>query len=207
MRELIYVPVIHSEADMGSVAGPHKKGFTDQFGVCVWNEHIQAVDEMWEGISKRLGKLHVEHAKLRIYQDGLPLCGRELDIVRDVAAQGSQNHRLVLSLVQRGASLEGTEDVQLLLEEYRCIQAIVSEHEVAGKRRKAKLLRNKRKVLLRRRDQFIAQRIDKTLQEGETAILFAGMAHQIDKYLPKDIHISYLIFRLPFSKLRQAGNL
>jgi len=44
-------------------------------------------------------------------------------------------------------------------------------------------------------------------EEGETGILFAGMAHQVDKYLPKDIHISYLIFRLPFSKLRPAGNL
>jgi hypothetical protein len=207
MRELIYVPVIHSEADMGSLAGPHKKEFTDQLGVCVWNEHIQAVDEMWEGISKRLGKLDVEHANLRIYQDGLPLCGRELDIVRDVAAQGSQNHRLVLSLVQRGAFLEGTEDVQLLLEEYHVIQAITREHEPGEKHRKAKSLGNKRKLLLRRRDHFIAQRIVKTLQEGETGILFAGMAHQVDKYLPKDIHISYLIFRLPFSKLRPAGNL
>ena len=47
----------------------------------------------------------------------------------------------------------------------------------------------------------------KTLKEGETGILFAGMAHQVDKYLPKAIHISYLIFRLPFSKLRPAGNL
>jgi hypothetical protein len=204
MRQLIYVPVIHSEADMGTVAEPHKKEFTDQFGVCVWNEHIKAVDEMWEGIRKRLCKLDIGRSKVRIYQDGLPLCGRELDIVRDVAAQGSQNHRLVLSLVQRGASLEGTEDVQFLLEEYRYIQAITGEHEAAEKRKKAKLLSNKRKLLLCRRDRFIAQRIDKTLKEGETGVLFAGMAHQVDKYLPKDIHISYLIFRLPFSKLHPA---
>ncbi len=101
---------------------------------------------MWEGISKRLGKLDVEHANLRIYQDGLPLCGRELDIVRDVAARGSQNHQLVLSLVQRGASLEGTEDVQLLLEEYRYIQAITKEREIAEKRKKAKLLEQQEKV-------------------------------------------------------------
>jgi hypothetical protein len=203
MRQLIYVPVIHSEADMGTVAEPHKKEFTDQFGVCVWNEHIKAVDEMWEGIRKRLLKLDVGHSKVRIYQDGLPLCGSEMHIVRDVAAQGSQNHRLVLSLVERGASLEGTEDVQLLLEEYRYIQAITREREPTEKRRKAKSLSIKRKLLLRRRDRFIAQRIDETLKEGETGILFAGMAHRVDKYLPKDINVSYLIFRLPFKKLRQ----
>ncbi len=203
MRQLIYVPVIHSEADMGTVAEPHKKEFTDQFGVCVWNEHIKAVDEMWEGIRKRLSKLDVDRSKVRVYQDGLPLCGREMHIVRDVAAQGSQNHRLVLSLVERGASLEGTEDVQLLLEEYRYIQAITEEREPAEKRGKAKSLSIKRKLLLRRRDRFIARRIDETLKEGETGILFAGMAHQVDRYLPKDINVSYLIFRLPFKRLRQ----
>ncbi len=203
MRQLIYVPVIHSEADMGTVAEPHKKEFTDQFGVCVWNEHIKAVDEMWEGIRKRLSKLDVDRSKVRVYQDGLPLCGREMHIVRDVAAQGSQNHRLVLSLVERGASLEGTEDVQFLLEEYRYIQAIAGEREPTEKRRKAKSLSMKRKLLLRRRDRFIAQRIDETLKEGETGILFAGIAHQVDRYLPKDMNVSYLIFRLPFKKLRQ----
>ncbi len=203
MRQLIYVPVIHSEADMGTVAESHKKEFTDQFGVCVWNEHIKAVDEMWEGIRKRLCKLDVDYSKVRIYQDGLPLCGREMHIVRDVAAQGSQNHQLVLSLVERGASLEGTEDVQLLLEEYRYIQAITTERKPAEKRKKAKSLSVKRKLLLRRRDRFTAQRIDETLQEGETGILFAGMAHRIDMCLPNDINVSYLIFRLPFKKLRQ----
>ncbi len=207
MRKLIYVPVIHSEADMGTKAEPHKKEFTDQFGVRVWNEHIKAVDEMWTGIAHRFRKMDVDHSNVRIYQDGLPLCGREMDIVRDVAAQGSQNHRLVLSLVKRGASLEGTEDIQLLLEEYHYIQAICREHEPAEKRRKAKSLSMKRKTLLRQRDRFIARRIDKTLKEDETGILFAGMAHRVDKYLPKDINVSYLIFRLPFSLLRQKESL
>ena len=189
---------------MGTVAETHKKEFTAAFGVCVWNDHIKAVDEMWEGIRARLDKIDVDHGKIRVYQDGLPLCGRELDIVRDVAAQGSQNHQLVLSLVERGACLEGTEDVQLLLEEYRHIRAIAKEAGPAEKRSTAKLLSNRRKLLLRRRDRFIAQRIDQTLKEGETGILFAGMAHQIDKYLAQDIHVSYLIFRLPFSKLHQS---
>lgn len=188
---------------MGTVAEPHKREFTDQFGVQVWNEHIKAVEEMWEGIRKRLSNLDVEHSKVRVYQDGLPLCGGEMRIVRDVAAQGSQNHQLVLSLIERGASLEGTEDVQLLLEEYRYIQAITGEREPTEKMKKIKSLSVKRKLLLRRRDQFIARRIDETLKEGEKGILFAGMAHQVDKYLPKDINVSFLIFRLPFKKLRQ----
>jgi len=133
------------------LAGPHKKEFTDQLGVCVWNEHIQAVDEMWEGISKRLGKLDVEHANLRIYQDGLPLCGRELDIVRECRGTGKPKSPPGAFPGPARRFLEGTEDVQLLLEEYRYIQAITGERKPAEKRTKAKLLSNKRKLLLCRR--------------------------------------------------------
>ena len=203
MRQLIYVPVIHSEADMGSMAEPLKKEFTEQFGVHVWKEHGKAVDEMWEGIAKKLNGTAFNVSQVRIYQDGLPICGREMDIVRDVAAQGSQNHRLVLSLVERGARLEGSEDAKLLLKECHYIKAITNEPDPKRKLRKAWWLRWPRKWLLTQRDRFMARRIAQTLQDGETGILFAGMTHRIDKYLPKDIKVTYLISRLPFKRLRQ----
>jgi len=203
MRRLIYVPVIHSEADMGSMAGPLKKEFTEQFGVHVWKEHVKAVDEMWEGIAKKLNGADFNVSQVRIYQDGLPICGREMDIVRDVAAQGSQNHRLVLSLVERGAHLEGSEDPKLLLKEYRYIKAITDEPDPKRKLKKARWLQWPRSWLLTQRDRFMARRIAQTLNEGETGVLFAGITHRIDKHLPKDIKITYLISRLPFKRLRQ----
>jgi acyl CoA:acetate/3-ketoacid CoA transferase beta subunit len=49
----------------------------------------------------------------------------------------------------------------------------------------------------------MARRIAQTLKDGETGVLFAGITHRIDKYLPKDIKITYLISRLPFKRLRQ----
>ena len=203
MRQLMYVPVIHSEADMGSMAEPLKKEFTEQFGVHVWKEHVKAVDEMWEGIAKKLNGADFNVSQVRIYQDGLPICGREMDIVRDVAAQGSQNHRLVLSLVERGAHLEGSEDAKLLLKEYRYIKAITDEPDQKQKLRKARWLRWPRSWLLTQRDRFMARRIAQTLKDGETGVLFAGITHRIDKYLPKDIKVTYLISRLPFKRLRQ----
>ena len=204
MRQLIYVPVIHSEADMGSMADPLKKEFTNQFGVHVWKEHVKAVDEMWEGIAKKLERTDFNVSQMRIYQDGLPICGREMDIVRDVAAQGSQNHRLVLSLVERGAHLEGSEDAKLLLKEYHYIKAITDEPDPKRKLKKARWLHWPRKWLLTQRDRFIARRIAQTLKAGETGVLFAGITHRIDKYLPKDIKVTYLISRLPFKRLRQG---
>jgi hypothetical protein len=46
-----------------------------------------------------------------------------------------------------------------------------------------------KKTLLRQRDEYIAQRIDRALQEGETGILFIGAYHQIKPRLPRDIKI------------------
>jgi hypothetical protein len=158
---------------------------------------------MWEGIAKKLNGADFNVSQVRVYQDGLPICGREMDIVRDVAAQGSQNHRLVLSLVERGAHLEGSEDAKLLLKEYRYIKAITDEPDAKRKLRKSMWLRWPRSWLLTQRDRFMARRIAQTLKDGATGVLFAGITHRIDKYLPKDIKVTYLISRLPFKRLRQ----
>jgi hypothetical protein len=44
-------------------------------------------------------------------------------------------------------------------------------------------------ILLNRRDNFIAKRIEQTLKPDEKAILFIGAFHNIKKRLPKDIQI------------------
>ncbi|MBU4483755.1 MAG: hypothetical protein KKG62_06585, partial [Actinobacteria bacterium] len=43
--------------------------------------------------------------------------------------------------------------------------------------------------LLSKRDKFISRRIDETLNQDETGILFLGAYHNIKKKLPKDIQI------------------
>jgi hypothetical protein len=56
------------------------------------------------------------------------------------------------------------------------------------------------KSILQKRDVYIGQRIDKTLREGETGLLFIGITHRVNEKLPKDIEIDYLIYRLPFKE-------
>jgi pheromone shutdown protein TraB len=51
---------------------------------------------------------------------------------------------------------------------------------------KYKLVKNS---LLDSRDEFIAKRIDETLNQGETGIIFIGAYHNIKKRLPQDIQI------------------
>lgn len=203
MRKLIYIPVLHTQADMGSMAEPLKKEMISRFGEAKWREREGAVDSLWQGISRKIKGLRLDYFRVRIYQDGLPVCGKEWEIVRDVAGLGSKNHQLILELIEKGAKIEGTEDPELLIQEYQFIKELTKIADPGEKKRAIKKYQKGRDALLKKRDQFIAQRIDKTLQDGDKGLLFIGLRHEIDKFLPKDIRVSYLIYRLPFKKFQQ----
>lgn len=203
MRKLIYIPVLHTQADMGSMAEPMKKEMISRFGEAKWREQENAVDSLWQGISRKIKGLRLDYFRVRIYQDGLPVCGKEWEIVREVAGLGSKNHQLILELIVKGAKIEGTEDPELLIQEYQFIKELTEIADPGEKKRAIKKYQKGRDALLKKRDQFIAQRIDKTLQDGDKGLLFIGLRHEIDKFLPKDIRVSYLIYRLPFKKFQQ----
>lgn len=186
---------------MGSMAAGLKEEFTRKYGRKKWQEHTRGIDDMWNGTRKKIEDLKLDYKRARIYQDGLPLSGKEMDIVKEVAVKGSRNYQIVLDLVNRGAHLEGTEDINLLLEEYQYIKEITGITDPIQREEVAKKRQRMADTLLVKRGRFIAQRIDKTLKEGETGILFMGIKHEVDKYLPKDIEVSYLIYRLPFKKI------
>ena len=131
----------------------------------------------------------------------MPICGRELEIVTDLAKKGSINHQLLLTLIQKGAILEGTEDKNLLLKEYYHFQKILFAKQLADKKKMMEEYKQISAKLLQQRDKFIADRINNTLKEDETGLLFIGMIHKVDHYIPKNILVKFLIYRLPFDKM------
>lgn len=196
MRALIYVPMVHSEADLGRMAEEVRRQYIDALGADAWSRRTSAVDAMWAGIRQKLLALPLAWNTVRLYQDGLPVCGRELDIVRDVAAAGSLNHRLLLELVERGAVLMGTESAELLVREYRRVQELV---QVArGGAAGVAALEREGQAVLRDRDVFIARRILTTLQQDETGIVFCGLLHRIDELIGDDSEVRHVIHNLPF---------
>ena len=109
MRELIYVPVIHVESDMGGVGTTIDKRSAEVCGRERWEKHKQVVIKFWDGIEEYFKKL--DAGNLRIYQDGLMAEGDlGLKVIREGAGQGSRNHRIVLDLIERGAVIRKTED-------------------------------------------------------------------------------------------------
>lgn len=200
IKNLVYVPIVHTEKDMGTLAAQMKESFVSRYDEEKWREHWQAIQDMWDGLRLKIQQLKLDYKKVRLYQDGLPICGFEEKIIRDLSQIGSKNHQLLLWFVEQGATLEGTEDPNLLVEEYNHIKGILSASTEEDKNKKIKDYEQVAEDLLSKRDLFIKDRIEKTLKEGETGLLFLGMLHKVDELLSNDIKVSYLIHRLPFKR-------
>jgi len=191
MRTLIYVPVIHSSADLGSIAKEvTKRGIAD-LGQELWEKHRRTVEGFWKAISDYFDSIDVEGVK--IYQDGMVADGKVgQKIADDTAKAGSKNYELILRLLQRGAVLMKTEDFKLVKREYDKLRAITEAKSITRKILAFIKYKLAKTILLNRRDTFIAERIDQTLKTDEKAILFIGAFHDIKKRLPKSIQIKEL---------------
>jgi hypothetical protein len=190
MRRLIHIPIIHTSADLGSLSEAVRAHYSKVCGRTAWSQREQIVSALWADIRKNINDLHLEGPKTRIYQDGLPLCGFEERIVRELADAGSSNHQLILRLMERGAILMGTEDPRLLMEEYE-LQKQNLEHQ-AGAAFSEEQWRRRTDGLLKARDTFIAKRIEATLLEGETGLLFLGALHRPPSWKATDILVETL---------------
>jgi hypothetical protein len=191
-RLLVYIPIIHTQADLGSLGESVRQTILRKHGRLAAQRQAELIDKLWDEIARVIWGLGLDFSRVRLYQDGLPVCGRELEIVQDLAGRGSHNHRLLLEMVDRGAALMGTESPELLVEEYELAKQTVSEGPGGAGRRR----RTESAILLESRDRFIASRINETLSDGETGVLFLGMLHAPQPYLDPDIRVTYP-FRRP----------
>lgn len=188
MKKLYLVPIIHTSADMGSLASALDETAKTELGQEEWQRHKEAISIFWDRIARYFDALDVEGFK--IYQDGMVADGvDELRIIEEGNRQGSKNYKILGNLVERGAILMRTEDLALVKQEYTRIAKIARAK--SPKEKEAWALRYKlaQDKLLKQRDDFIAKRIKETLEEGETGILFIGAKHKVLPRLPDDIEI------------------
>jgi hypothetical protein len=187
---LIYFPIVHTQADMGALQESVARATLEKTGRAGLARKTAAVDRIWTEIENAIDSLALSFDRVRLYQDGLPVCGREAEIVTELAQAGSRNHQLLLRLMAQGAVLIGTEAGDLLVQEYQLARQSLTTRPP----RAAAVAASRRALsqrLLQRRDQYIAQRINETLKNGETGILFLGMLHQVGQYLAPDVKVTY----------------
>lgn len=214
-RRLHILPIVHSAADLGSLAEHVRRAAEGRLGPAAVAQREAAIARWWDDVAAWAEKLNPAPAAsgaappepLRIYQDGLPICaaegsggsggvGGELRIVEELASAGSRNHAIVLSLLARGAILVGTESPELLVREYELAKAAAAGHADPRHADRAR-------ALLERRDRFIAERIAATLPAGAEGVLFIGALHDPAPMLPPDIEALFPLGR-PRAKLAAA---
>jgi len=186
VRKLLYVPVIHTQADMGSLGMAIDEASSTVVGNNRWARHKETVASYWDVIESCL--VSIEVGPLKIYQDGMAADG-ELGrkVVEEAARRGSKNHQILLDLMERGAEIRQTEELSLLLEEGTLLLQMTlggSQAQDAGKYERQK------QVLTQRRDEYVADGINRTLKEGETGVLFMGAYHNILPLLDHDIDVT-----------------
>ena len=200
-RRLVYIPIIHTMADMGSIGASIRGRKLSSLGRQGLMRQAAVVDKMWEKIESVAASLPLVQGTVRVYQDGLPVCGHERQIVADLAGAGNRNHRLLMELEARGATLMGTESPNLLVEEYQLATAAFASGAAVRTDIRQRELRD---ALLEKRDRFIADRINRTLGAGESGILFLGMLHEAAKYLDSGIDV---VYPLGLPRFRQGSAL
>lgn len=188
MRRLLYVPVIHEESDIGASRTLLGQRSRQIVGIGRWEFHERTVRRYWESVATHLRSVDLRGAKL--FQDGLTVGGETGErIVAEAARTGSHNYRLLLELIERGARLQGTEKLELLLQERDLLDDRLQERSPGSGPRSCSEHRVSYERLLTERDRYIAGAINESLWEGELGVLFIGAQHEIAPYLAPDIGV------------------
>lgn len=197
-RTLIYVPIIHTQTDLGALGESIRRIALGKVGKQSIQRKIELINRVWTEIENTIDRLDLSYESVRLYQDGLPVCGREVEVVSELAKAGGRNHQLLMRLMEKGATLMGTESPELLIAEYERAKQMTATENILKKDRGIALQKRAADQLLKKRDRYIAGRINTTLGKGETGILFLGMLHSLQGLLDRDIHVIYPVRRILF---------
>ncbi len=191
MRRLIYIPIIHTDSDMGSLASALELGTTAVCGEKRWERHKATASRFWQMVLDFFETLDANG--LKVYQDGFVSDGvSSRKMVREAARRGSKNYEIILGLLSRGAEIVSTEDKALLQEEYGYISRIIDSETLSQRALAYKEYNLRKNQLMIERDSFIARRINETLADGEAGALFMGAYHDIVPHLARDIAVRQL---------------
>lgn len=195
-RTLIYFPVINNtQADTANLRESIWQMTLQKLGKNDRKLKANLIDELWFHIERSIDYWPLSYEKVRLYQDGLPVSRRKAKIVTEMAKAGSLNHRLLLQLMERGATIMGTESPGLLIQEYELVKQTLCGSDTMQTAKALAYQNALSESLLKRRGQYIADRINSTLHIGETGILFLGIVHFLGNWLDKDIQVIYPINR------------
>jgi len=166
-RKLFFIPLIYS-------------------GKEAQDEYLEKFNRYWNQVERQISKLELKLGRVnKLYHELIPAGGDDgIKVIKDL---NDKSYQIVKSKLKRGAQLEATEDRELLTEFMdwsRCLAVGLQNQKVFTQVYQYYSEANKK------RNEYLAKRIDETLSPDETGLLFMMEGHQIQ--FPSDIQVFYV---------------
>jgi len=149
-------------------------------------EYLEKFNKYWEQIEKQITELEFKLGKVkRIYYELIPAGGE--DGSQAIKEINDKSHKIIQTCLDEGAQLEAVEDGDLLTEFMdwgRCLIVGLQNQKVLTKVYESYL------EVSKKRNEYIAGKIDETLNADEIGILLMRENHQVQ--FPPDIQVFYV---------------
>jgi len=186
-RILYYVPMIHTDEDLDDLGSTIKMLREKAYGKNASDHDERAIEDLWKEIRLWVHQTVGDARGLIIYQDGMPVGPREKvhQLFNLVLAAHPRSPLFLLTqeLIDMGAVLEGTEDINLVTKRiavYREIYQAAEKCQTLGDIQNFIVEKvEEQDGIILQADRFIARHIDQTLPEVGRGILFMGHRHKV----------------------------
>jgi hypothetical protein len=166
-RKLFFIPLIYAGTDLPE-------------------EFLEKFNRYWEQVEKQIAELAGKLGEVnRLYHELITLSGEEGS--QTIKELSDRSHKIVQACLERKAQLEALEEGDILTEFMdwsRCLLMGLQNPKVVA--RVYELYTDAWK----KRNEYIARRIDETLKENEIGILLMRENHQVQ--FPPDIQVFYV---------------
>ena len=150
------------------------------------DEYVEKFTKYWEQVEKQIEELALKLGKVnRIYHELIPAGGE--DGSEAIKELNDKSHKIIQTCLDKGAQLEAVEEGDLLTEFMdwsRCLIVGLQNQKVLTK------VYESYAEVSKKRNEYIAVKLDKTLQSDEIGILLMRENHQVQ--FPSDIQIFYV---------------
>ena len=149
-------------------------------------EYLEKFNKYWEQVEKQVKELEFKLGKVnRIYHELIPAGGEQgSQVIKELNDKG---HTIIQVCLDEGAQLEAVEEGDLLTEFMdwsRCLIVGLQNQKVLSKVYESYM------EVSKKRNEYIAGKIDETLKTDEIGILLMRENHQVQ--FPPDIQVFYV---------------
>ena len=149
-------------------------------------EYIVIFNKYWEQVEGQITELELKLGKVkRVYHELIPVTGKAGgEAIKELS---EKSHEIVQTCLKKGAQMEAVEESDLLTEFMdwsRCLIVGLQNPKVLTKVYESYIEAGKK------RNEYIAAKIDETLKTDEIGILLMRENHQVQ--FPSDIQVFYV---------------